>query len=221
MEENEYITRRGKKIKFVNIQGLLEAFYASHKEPEGPKYAVPKIGGGVEYHPLTEKTAETDEEKRALAAHQKVLAAHTEKVSQDFTNLILQRGIEFDIDDEAWITEQEQFGISVPTEPNARRKHYLQTEVLTGSKAEIQEDVSKIIAGVLNESGVDKEATAQLEAIFRGDVGVDTGNRDTGKKVVGRPSQGRLVLQSAVSTGRRGGGKNGQTHKLVRRPKRQ
>lgn len=219
MEENEYITKRGKKIRFVNIQGLLDVFYASHPEPEGPKYSVQKIGGGVEYHPLTEKTAETEEEKLALSEHQKVLDVHTEKISQDFTNLILQRGIEFDIDDDTWVKEQEQFGIVVPSEPSARRRHYLQTEVLTGSQEDIREDISKIISGVLNASGVDREATAQLEAIFRGEMGLDTRNSNSNTGTTKKKKR-KLVLQRKVSASGRSSRENEKTNKLVRRSKR-
>jgi hypothetical protein len=213
MEENEYITKHGVKIKFVNIQGLLDRFRASHVEPRPPEYEAPTIGGGVERHPLTDQTAETDVEKKALAEHRKLLAAFQEKVSSDFVNLVLQRGIEIEINGDEWARGQAQFGIDVPTDPAARRQHYLQTEVLTGSKDDIQEDITRIITGVLNASGVDKEATAQLEAVFRGDLAGPATPQSS-------PRNRPVAIQRKVSTSRYRGGKNGQADKLVRRPKR-
>lgn len=216
-DENEYTTKRGRKLRFIGIQGLLDRFYASHSEPAPPTYEVQALGGRVEYHPLTDvqdRSSLSDDERAQIAEYEKRLLQYNDKTTGEFINLILRRGVDIGIDGDGWAKEQkESFGIDVPDDPDKRKLHYINTEVLYGNPDEVKEDILEIISGVMVASGIDKERVAELQAIFRDKVGLDTAGR------IGDKSRA-LDVQRKVSTGRRGNRKNGKADVMVRRPKR-
>ena len=217
MSENEYTTKRGRRLAFIGIQGLLDRFAASHHEPKPPEYEVSMLGGRIEKHPLTEvkdRTSLNDDERAQLVEYEQRLAQYNERTAGEFLNLVLQRGVDIGSDGDAWAREQkEQFGIDVPDDPIERRMHYIQTEVLYGSSNDVKEDIGEIVAGVLIASGVDREKVAQLEATFRSQVGLDAAASVANQS-------GALVIQREIPRGRRGYRKDGQADQLVRRPKR-
>lgn len=216
-DENTYTTKRGRQVRFIGIQGLLDRFHASHQEPPAPMYEVAVMGGAIERHPLTDvkdRSTLSDDERSILDEYDKRIDQFKTKSGTEFVNLILQRGIDIGSDDDAWATEQkEQFGIDVPDDPKERRTHYLTTEVFYGSPDEVKEDISRIISGVLIASGMDREKVAELTAIFQGQMGL--------KAVSGIGNQGRpLVIQRKISASGHRSRPNGKANKLVRRPKR-
>lgn len=145
---------------------------------------------------------------------EKSLKQYNEKTTGEFLNLVLRRGVDIGLDGDKWASEQKElFGIDVPTDPNERKLHYINTEVLYGAPDEVKEDILEIISGVMKASGIDKEKVAELQAIFRSQVGLDT---------TGGPSDQRksLDVQRKVSTSRRSNRKNGKADVMVRRSKR-
>jgi len=213
MDDNKYITKRGFEIELLNCGELISAFFQSHNAaaPKPPTYTIQGMGGLIEEHPLDDKSADTDQEKAALAQYKEAAAAHDEKTTRDFINLIFMRGIRVVEKNGDWADEQEKlFGIQVPSDPAQRNKHYLTTEVLGGlSPDELKEETAHIVSGVMRMSGMDREAVSHIEGIFLGTVGPDAGDSDTAGQAKRRLKKRSLVLQPKVRGGRRCGGKDG------------
>lgn len=169
-----YKTTRGIEIEITSVpMMLIDKINAAHKDPEPPTYAIElplyKDATGqpkLEYHPLDDQTAETDEEKAALADWKKRKAEAETERNRAFMRVVMLRGIKVQMPtDDAWITEQRLMGLDVPDDPTERRLHFIETEVFGG-----RADYEEITRLVMIESGVDMEAVRQASELFRGDM---------------------------------------------------
>lgn len=161
-----FTTSRGVEVSFLSIAPLLEKVRASHPIPEPPTYEVKTAAGPVERHAHDETTLETDADKAAWAAYVKERDAAQDGYNRAVMRTVLLRGLTYTMPEgDAWVKEQEFIGIAVPTDPLARRLHWLETEAL-GSV----DDYIHLMTGVMEASGVSQEVLTQVEGTFRGNV---------------------------------------------------
>lgn len=162
-----YKTTRGIEIEITSVpMMLIDKINAAHKDPEPPTYDITALGGRIEHHPLDDQTAETDEEKAALADWKKRKAEAEAERNRAFMRVVMLRGIKIQMPaDETWVTEQRLMGLIVPDDPTERRLHFIETEVFGGMV-----DYQEITRLVMIESGVDMEAVRQASELFRGDM---------------------------------------------------
>lgn len=169
-ERRTYTTSRGYEVEFLSIPNLMVKLTAQFPDPPAPTYTVELAGGGTETHVHDETTLETEEDRAAWTAYKTAVAKHTADVFQAQMRLCLLRGIKVLNEDPhavaAWVTEQELIGFTIPTEPSARRLHWLETEVVNNG-----EDFIQILAGVSRASGIAEEAVSSLESSFRSALG--------------------------------------------------
>jgi len=166
-----YETRKGVAVRLRLFSPVLQDKVRQSVEfPEVPVYIAHTAGGGEEPHPYTADMIETDNEKAMWAEYQaKRLAAEIELYNR-LGRLALNRGTEIDIPDDGWDTEQESYGIEVPTDPTERKLHYIETEAV-----ESNQDYSELILAILAYQGIQQEDRAAAAASFPDSVGGDEG----------------------------------------------
>ncbi len=194
--DNEYITSRGIRVRFLGIATLINArqVASATEEPKPPTYTLKNMMGGEEIHYHDETTLQTDEDKAAYADYKKKQTEWGTKQQREFMRLAMLRGIEFEYpktDD--WKKQQKFLGIKVPenTEDNpfAEKLHYIETEVLGGFQ-----DYAALVTGVIRASGVPEELLVQYEESFRGFMAKSAaGTIESAEK--------RMELQREVRTG--------------------
>lgn len=132
MKLYEYTTSTGVTIQLKPIApNYLERIRQQIEWPKPPTYEVEVLGGAKEtiYH--TDKSVSTDEEKAAWAAFEaKRDAANIEYFTRR-SKAVIRRCVVVDLPaDDTWVKLQEQDGIDIPTDPEMRRQHYIETEVI-------------------------------------------------------------------------------------------
>lgn len=170
----EYTTERGVTVQVVPIPLLLEEIRKAHAAPPHPTYTEKLAGGGTQDVAITEADAlawqESDPD--SWAEHAEKWAAYVEErdrrqelVNERVWKAIMQRAIIVDLpDDDGWIAEQEDLGLTVPKGKAERYVHYIRTEVIGGMR-----DVLKLTA-IANGSDMSEEALSLAEASFRGSL---------------------------------------------------
>ncbi len=127
-----------------------------------PTYTVATASGEQEVHEHNATTLTTDEEKAAWAAYQKTQTAYYHEINGRVIRMVLARCVIFDMPaDSTWANNQALLGIPVPASGEARRLHYLETEVIG-----CQADVDTIWELAQLASGVTKAAITAAEATF-------------------------------------------------------
>lgn len=197
-----YTTTRGIEVEILPIPAMLiDKITAQHPDPEPPTYEVKTLGGGVEHHPLTEQAADTDEEKARYADWLKRKSEAETERNHAFMRVIMLRGIRVELPaDDGWVIEQSMMGVTVPTEPTARKLHYIETEVFGGLA-----DYESIAQLVMEASGVGEAALKQASDLFRGDVERDatgqTADQGGQVEILGKVRAGQSRRQKRVDAG--------------------
>ena len=130
--------------------------------PAAPTYTVKTAAGEEEIHEHNLTTLTTDEEKAAWQRYLEQQLVYYGEVRLRQVRIILARCVTFTMPEgDAWAEAQRLLGVHVPAEGEARRLHYLETEVV-GSQA----DVDMLVELAQLASGVTKAAIAAAEASF-------------------------------------------------------
>lgn len=146
----QFTTSRGVTVEIRAIQTLIEKFEASARlpkvpeelkeilgdlmpKPEAPTYDVKTITGHIETHFHDDKTTKTPEVQAKWEQYKKDLETYENQRNEQRKKLVLLHGLSVEMpNDDAWVSAQEELGIIVPTEPQARKLHYIKTEVIGG-----------------------------------------------------------------------------------------
>jgi len=166
----EYTTERGVTIGIVPIPLLLGKIRESHPEPPAPTYTEHLAGGATQDVPITAEMAAvwmTDnpegwaEHAADWLAYQDKLDERTRALNDALWKAVMRRAIVVTPPvDEAWIKDQNELGITVPPEGQARREHYILTEVIGA-----QGDMLRIM-GMAAGADLTEEQLATIEASF-------------------------------------------------------
>ncbi len=169
--QNEYVTSRGVKVKFLGVASLIDAQQAALNalHPKPPTYVVKGLAG-EEIHEHDDSTDKSPEQAVEYAAYKTKLAEWQATSQKEFMQLVMLRGIEFEMPrDDAWKRQQKFLHINIPENTEGARVagklHYLETEVLGGTQ-----DYMALVTGVMRVSGVPEELLTQIESSFRGSL---------------------------------------------------
>jgi len=167
----EYTTERGVKVGVVPIPLLLEEIRKAHQGPPRPTYTEHLAGGGTQEVEIAEADAAAWQERdpESWAEHAERWAAYvTERdANQELVNdriwqAIMRRALVVELpEDDGWIHDHEELGLTVPKDGRERRIHYIRTEVVGGMR-----DVLRLTA-IANGSDLSEEAITLAEASFR------------------------------------------------------
>ena len=195
-EQMKYTTSRGVEIEIQSIPAMLiDKITSAHPDPEPPTYEVATMGGAIEKHSLadvTDRKGLTPEEQSQLANWDLSRAQAELERNRGFMRVVMLRGIKVQLPaDDSWIAEQELIGVQVPTEPAARRLHYIETEVFGGL-----EDYQSITRLVVEASGVSEAAIKQASDTFQNPVESNAAGQSSNQG-------GTLAVQREIRTGTR------------------
>ena len=167
----EYTTERGVTIGVVPIPLLLDEIRKAHEGPERPTYTEQLAGGGTQEVIITDEDAAAwqKSDPGTWAEHAETWAAYVQErnANQELLNdriwqAVMRRALVVELpEDEEWIQDQRELGISVPKDKRERRIHYIRTEVVGGMR-----DVLRLTA-IANGSDLTEEAISLAEASFR------------------------------------------------------
>ncbi len=169
-----YKTSLDKEIEIKPIPPLLVAkvqqaisFKADSLYPATkPTYEVVDAGGGVQTFEHNADSVSTPEERAAWDEYQTAQQKRTTYLNEQMLNFFLSRGLVIELPaDDGWATSQEYWGVEVPTDPQKRLLHYIQTEILGSAQ-----DIEGLTVAIMGATGVDGEALDAARASFRGDV---------------------------------------------------
>lgn len=176
-KSNVYVTRMGHEIEFLPITGLLEKARIkalAEAEEQGlmtevPTYTFDTVGGDTDTQPMDQAVADdpktTPEERARWEQFQADQIAIGTMIFRARLEMCLKRGIRFDYDPGGkWVEEhREWLGLDVPEDPNERRMHYIETELVSGA-----DDMAAIYFGVVNAGVLGREeGISAWEAMFR------------------------------------------------------
>jgi hypothetical protein len=176
VKKQSFLTSTGVELILKPISPVLRAkVIAGVEQPEKPTYESKTVGGGIEIHPHDATTIETDEEKAAWAAYLDAQAKAEAEVNERVAKLMWTRGIDWDAlelpEDESWVAQQEELGVTVPEKERERKMHYAETELLSDP-----DEIKLLILSIMGMTGISEEVLKAVEALFRGEVeGATTG----------------------------------------------
>lgn len=133
-------------------------------EAKKPTYTMPETDEVVEHDEITiADELATDEDKAAWAKYQGIHAQHQAYINQKVLDFWFYHGVKADPDaDTSWEDTQRFFDIEIPTDPIARKIHYVQTELVFGS-----DDIEQIITRIMSLAGVREELIQSSLNSFR------------------------------------------------------
>lgn len=168
-----YTTTLGKRMKMRPVSQIkLKRVQASVEFPPAPTKKIETVTGETEEFELDEETAETDEEKKAVADHKAEVARLSEILMDRVVRLIFDEGVDLEMEDEKgqlleWAQERlEIYGIAIPESGWELKKEYIEDE-LVGDPAE---DFTGVILAQGEILKIDHEVLAAARNSFRGDV---------------------------------------------------
>jgi len=137
-----------------------------------PMYEVTDAGGGTQLLEHDAASVSTPEERAAWDAYQTALTNRAGYVNEKLLNFMLSRGLAIELPaDDTWAKNQEFWGVEVPTDPQARIQHYIQTEVLGSAQ-----DIEDLTVAIMGATGVKTEVLEAARASFRGDLRQGSGS---------------------------------------------
>lgn len=167
----EYTTERGVTVGVVPIPMLLDEIRKAHQGPPRPTYTEKVAGGGTQEIEITDADAEAWQERdsESWAEHaekweQYIVErdAAQEQMNDRIWQAVMRRAIVLELpDDNDWVLDQEELGLTVPKDKRERRMHYIRTEVIGGIR-----DVLRLSA-IANGTELSEEAVSLAEASFR------------------------------------------------------
>lgn len=166
----EYTTERGVTIEVRPVPLLLDKIRQAHPEPAAPTYTEHLAGGEVQEVPLTPATARAWQERDpdgwaphagAWAAYEAAMDARTKALNDVLWRAVMAKAVVVEMPaGDAWVREQESFGLTVPTGAAERKAHYIWTEVIGGTK-----DILRIMALAAG-ANLTEEQVSEAEASF-------------------------------------------------------
>lgn len=154
---------KGLHVKLLPVQPmLLNKVMTSVQVPRRPTYETRTISGKTQLLPMDEKASKETPGGEVLWTYylEETESALSEQNNR-VVNAILVMGTEFDVPSTGWQDIQIAMGISIPTDKNLLRAHYLLTMIV--DPAELNEIISKI----MRLTGVSEEVIAQAEGTFQ------------------------------------------------------
>lgn len=156
----------GLRIKLVPVQPmLLNKVMGSVEVPRRPTYETRSISGKVQNLPMDEKASKETPGGEVLWIYyiEETERALTEQNNRVIT-AILVMGTEFDVPESGWQGKQIALGITIPTDPDLLRAHYLLTNITDPA------ELNEIVAKIMRLTGVSEEVIAQAEGSFQRSV---------------------------------------------------
>ncbi len=141
---------------------------ATVEVPPKPTYEVELPDGSPMTYEHDEQSITTDEEKAAWAKYQAALTRREQVSATKVMELFMAKGTIIEPDGD-WGELQEYFGIELPTNPIARKIHYLRTELLT-----TVDDINGLMGAVMEASGIDRTVLEAARNSFRGQLRQET-----------------------------------------------
>jgi hypothetical protein len=144
-------------------QFKLDSLRSSAEEIPVPTYTMSVLGNDVPY-PMDEEIAKNKGRLDEWNAYLKARSALERDKAKKFTDLLIWDGVEIDVPgpDSEWQKTSEIFGIKIPTDPIARKLHYVYTELLIS-----QEDIVNLVSQILSVSQMDEEVVRKIRESFR------------------------------------------------------
>ena len=152
---------KGEKIEVFKVSPtLVQKVIQSVKMPRRPTYETRTFSGRVEVHPMDEIVAQQTPGYQGLwdqyiEDKNEVEAERNERLA----TVLLSRGTRYKTP-EGWEEEHAALGVVVPTEPNAKRAHYLAVEMDPA-------DLNDLVKEILRLTGITEEKIKEAEASFR------------------------------------------------------
>lgn len=116
---------------------------------------------------------ETPQDKPKWDAYVAHVKKHEAELNARFLRAVKMMVVRFDMpEDDGWIEIQKMIGVDVPDDPDERRIHYLDTEILGDPQ-----DLFEIATRATMAGGLDKESRAAAIALFRGAIQKEIGSR--------------------------------------------
>lgn len=145
-------------VKKLNL-ALMERFDKDHVPPEPPMVTQEVIGGGTEEEPNYEDEGYLTE-----------LAEYNSRCMNDMLNLIILKGIEFDVPEEVregedipdWEDELKMLGINVAQSGRQRKVDYAKLVMLDDTAG----DLVRVMRECLILTGVDEEVVRSWTELF-------------------------------------------------------
>jgi len=171
--EDFYTTAKNRQVKFIGVNPtLIDKLQNAGTMPEVPyrEVGVPELND-MQKEFLSADDLQTDEEKEQWAEYVQKRNSLTEKRSANVAKAILFHGVDIDDSDiDIWKQEQEEiWGLEVPNNRIDLKVDYINSEIIGNA-----DDIANIMAGVMQKSGVPKEALEEMRATFRGTLRGDS-----------------------------------------------
>lgn len=151
----------GEKIAVFKVSpSLVQKVISSVKTVKRPTYETKTFSGRVEVHPMDEVVAQqTPGYQGVWDQYVEDKAEMEAERNERLATVLLSRGTRYDLPS-GWEEEHEALGLVIPTEPNARRAHYLAVEL-------DPEDLNDLVKEILRLTGITEERIKEAEASFR------------------------------------------------------
>lgn len=152
---------KGERIGVFKVSpSLVQKVIQSVKLPRRPTYETRTFSGRVEVHPMDELVAQQTPGYQGLWDQyvEDKNEAEAER-NERLATVLLSRGTRYTLPT-GWEEEHEALGLVLPTEPNARRAHYLSVEMDPA-------DLNDLVKEVLRLTGITEEKIKEAEASFR------------------------------------------------------
>lgn len=173
MTKRVFVTQDGVEVRLKPVsRPLLDKALDTSSEVQPPTYQITTATGEVEVHQHDETTLETEEDKRAWEKYQEELKRARRERATRFNRTLIIEGVDVDPDaDQAWKEKWEYLGIPIPENKFERKVEYVLAEVA-------KNELTDLLAAVLDASGINTEAVDQIRGSFRAGVQRATAQRD-------------------------------------------
>lgn len=153
---------RGERIEVFKVSpSLVQKVIASVKPVKRPTYETKTFSGRVEVHPMDELVAQQTPGYQGMWDQYLEDKAEMEaERNERLATVLLSRGTRYALPT-GWEEEHEALGLVIPSEPNARRAHYLAVEL-------DPDDLNDLVREILRLTGITEEKIKEAEASFRG-----------------------------------------------------
>ena len=138
MATKEYVTSTGYKLTISPLSPEISRLISKTVDfPKPPFYEIDVLGGEKEKVEHTIDSLRTDEDRDAWAEYLSEHNIARVELLRQKARAVVQKCVQVDFpEDDTWITDQEELGIEVPTDPRARKVHFIKTECI-GSETDI------------------------------------------------------------------------------------
>lgn len=152
---------KGERIEVFKVSpSLVQKVISSVKPVKRPTYETKTFSGRVEVHPMDEVVAEQTPGYQGVWDQYIEDKAEVEaERNERLATVLLSRGTRYSLPS-GWEEEHEALGLIIPTEPNAKRAHYLAVEL-------DPEDLNDLVKEILRLTGITEEKIKEAEASFR------------------------------------------------------